>query len=848
MNDAGTRISIVLSHTGDDKLLSRCLASIVNQTITPVQILLVTDRPGTGQDIPVRGGVKFDVVECEQTPTWLAWGKSRAIEMCEGDLIYFMVTNHELGQNCLYELSKRICVIKGPAVAYSSFAFANGALSGMKWGFEFNNYHILNRHLVGEGYLVGKCSFQGNAFPFNENIINGAEDWDLHIRLSKAGFQFLFCPDVQYLYSRHKSTVFPPAQDWYRQAADMIIKHNPDVYSYRNLSTTKLAYAPGLRVICDNSNRHLLIRFMKEQSFIDWSMEGVACSAPYRMEMEECSLLDQLPHEAVESAVLYLETASGFSICSITYAGKAVLRVKRVINGKNLYQYGDQKAEIDLAYDTKPLPVQGISTDRGRLPQISPAKSGMDLLRGRFSKYSGRVLGNRISNYLIRIYDMLHEYNHSMEFHALRTRLDSTSLLGVQKIFDHIVYTLCLSPLPVIKNGTDWMNYYSGTLQNPCLLVEKEAETRINLMMVTSRLEYGGVENILVNLVAGLDKARFNIILLTTSGSTHPWAGLARKAGARVYHIDRMVPEHAMPELIAKLTRIKKINCVFIMHSLAAYYAAEHIKKNNPAVQIIDRNEVREGSSDFPHCSIQIGRSFLDCRTVGHYRLAEYMTEISRNPVEDYKVIYYGISMDITRTDDASLRNLCGAGMDDPVVLFVGRLTPQKRPEIFVQIAKAVIMLTGASSLHFALVGDGKLYDTTCRLIVENNLQHNVHLLGARLDARDLLAQATLLLMPSEYEGLALVSYEAMALGVPQIFADVNGQAELISDDTGILIRNGKGEIDRYAEACIALLENGDRRKTMGSAGRARISKLFNHEHFLNQYIDLFSHNADFHA
>ena len=48
------------------------------------------------------------------------------------------------------------------------------------------------------------------------------------------------------------------------------------------------------------------------------------------------------------------------------------------------------------------------------------------------------------------------------------------------------------------------------------------------------------------------------------------------------------------------------------------------------------------------------------------------------------------------------------------------------------------------------------------------------------------MSQATLLLMPSEYEGLALVSYEAMAVGLPQIFSRVNGQEELITPDTGI--------------------------------------------------------------
>jgi glycosyltransferase involved in cell wall biosynthesis len=178
------------------------------------------------------------------------------------------------------------------------------------------------------------------------------------------------------------------------------------------------------------------------------------------------------------------------------------------------------------------------------------------------------------------------------------------------------------------------------------------------------------------------------------------------------------------------------------------------------------------------------------------------------------------------------------------VVLFVGRFANQKRPEVYVRSVAKVFELDPSCRAHFAMVGDGHLMGSVKTTIMKHGLTDRLHLLGAHPNAAELLADATILMMPSAYEGVALVSYEAMALGVPQVFADVGGQDELITPETGILIDNGLGEETRYAQACVDLLSDPSRMEQMAKAGERRIAMHFSAEKAAKEYAGIFERFA----
>jgi hypothetical protein len=108
------------------------------------------------------------------------------------------------------------------------------------------------------------------------------------------------------------------------------------------------------------------------------------------------------------------------------------------------------------------------------------------------------------------------------------------------------------------------------------------------------------------------------------------------------------------------------------------------------------------------------------------------------------------------------------------------------------------------------------------------------------------MAASDIFFLPSKWEGIALSIYEAMSCGLAVLGADVGGQRELVTHDTGILMpgpdecQSPEIEAQGYAYALARLLLNRDLRESMGRAGRARIQRHFELDHMRSRMLELF--------
>jgi glycosyltransferase involved in cell wall biosynthesis len=150
-----------------------------------------------------------------------------------------------------------------------------------------------------------------------------------------------------------------------------------------------------------------------------------------------------------------------------------------------------------------------------------------------------------------------------------------------------------------------------------------------------------------------------------------------------------------------------------------------------------------------------------------------------------------------------------------PLLLAVGRLEPSKGYDFLLTAAahwadsdpRPLLVIAGEGEERAALEH---------RIDVE---KLSVVLLGRRDDVPELLSAADLVVLPSRWEGRALIAQEALHAGVPLVATSVGGTPELVGD-AALLVPYG--EPYAFARAVTDLLGDADRRIALTIAGRAQ--------------------------
>ena len=128
--------------------------------------------------------------------------------------------------------------------------------------------------------------------------------------------------------------------------------------------------------------------------------------------------------------------------------------------------------------------------------------------------------------------------------------------------------------------------------------------------------------------------------------------------------------------------------------------------------------------------------------------------------------------------------------------------------------------------LHLLLIGDGPDRPRLERFARDIHCEGAVHFLGNRVDGPALLSLAEVVWVPDYVEGGINVSLEAMAACRAVVASRLPGLSEVIVDgETGVLVPPGRpAELARKTRL---LLDDAERRRRMGDAGRRRAAELF---------------------
>jgi spore coat protein SA len=176
-----------------------------------------------------------------------------------------------------------------------------------------------------------------------------------------------------------------------------------------------------------------------------------------------------------------------------------------------------------------------------------------------------------------------------------------------------------------------------------------------------------------------------------------------------------------------------------------------------------------------------------------------------------------------------------------PVVLFVGRLVPEKGIHVFIDALRLLMERgVGASGKIIGSTGFGHNRSSEYVDSIKRNLPSNVRF--AEYVSGDGLAEefrrATIFCCPSVFnEPFGMVNVEAMATRIPVVATAVGGIPEIFQQGGGILVPPGSAV--ELADAVELLLNNPEKRQELSEQGYQSYKSQFRWQQIRQQYRDL---------
>ena len=316
------------------------------------------------------------------------------------------------------------------------------------------------------------------------------------------------------------------------------------------------------------------------------------------------------------------------------------------------------------------------------------------------------------------------------------------------------------------------------------------------ILLALPWLLVGGVERLMSELVGHLTATGWRVIVVTTkvqspeSGDTSSWI---QQHTDELYMLPNFLEPDEYNSFLDYLIYSRKISCVINAGSRVLYEALPRIKEKFFGICAID----------FLFNVVGHTKSHLEFRTYFDAVLAEN-DDVSRwfkeNGWAESKVRKVSSGVNLEEYKPVGSHGMGDdqlAALDADVLIgFSGRLSVEKNPELFLEIAEACSDL---ENVRFQMTGGGhlaaKIKEMAAGLSVNTKFQY----LGIVDDVAQYLQSFDILVLPSTVDGRPFVIMEAMASGTAILASSVGGLPEMIADgENGWLVHSNS--VNEYSQ------------------------------------------------
>lgn len=255
----------------------------------------------------------------------------------------------------------------------------------------------------------------------------------------------------------------------------------------------------------------------------------------------------------------------------------------------------------------------------------------------------------------------------------------------------------------------------------------------------------------------------------------------------------------------------------------------------------IDRDlALQAATSLWQKWGIQRWYSFVNMQIKVAQKLSYFITgsENSRQeivetfhiPASNIRVIYDGVDTAIFTPDKTVQR------VEERILTVNSGDIPLKGLKYLLE---AVAAIKAQRKIELVIVGKPMKNGYTEGLIKSLGIGDCVTYTG-KIPTRELVRQyslATMVVVPSVYEGFGLPAAEAMACGAPVVSTTAGALPEIVGD-AGVLVPPANTEA--LVRAIVALLDAPNKRRQLGEAGRKRVQQMFNWHNTARQTSEVY--------
>ena len=354
----------------------------------------------------------------------------------------------------------------------------------------------------------------------------------------------------------------------------------------------------------------------------------------------------------------------------------------------------------------------------------------------------------------------------------------------------------------------------------------------INLLEIIGNAVVGGMETYVANLIRRLPPERFRVTCLCPFESR--FTAELRELGCKVLIVP--ITDDPTWESIQVAVTVVRTHAISLIHAhLANAHILAGLTGKITSVPVLATVHGRQ----MPMLDLEIHRMAethlsVVCQTAHLHALAMGVRS------DRLHLIPNGVDSAAVRSGAKSpwLHALLQLPVETPLVGYVGRLSWEKGPDVFLRMAWAARQTR--PDLHFVLVGEGPIMQLMQETSAALGLQGFVHFAGQQSAMAEVYASLDLMVMSSHSEGMPLALLEAMAAGLATVSTRVGGVGEIVVVGTTGLVVNA-ADHEAMARAVVNLMKQPQLRATMGAAARQRVERHFSLQKTVVSLADLLS-------